>query len=113
MEAAVTDAQAEPTPARLEGGVQVVEIAVDTTGFTPQAVALRAGFTREGTVRSCLDQRDGSWTDTLRLRGTRFDYIIRPGGAEVYGFEIADPGQPAPTIPDIVLTPIEDAPEPR
>jgi hypothetical protein len=58
-------------------------------------------------------ERDGLWTDTLGLRGTELHYVIRPGGASVYSFELADPGQRAPTSPDLVLVPIEDAPEPR
>jgi len=44
-------------------GAHRVHLYADVANTASQAVALRAGFIREGTVRSCLDQRDGSWTD--------------------------------------------------
>ncbi|MBJ7452457.1 MAG: GNAT family N-acetyltransferase [Blastococcus sp.] len=44
-------------------GAPRVHLMADVDNIASQAVALRAGFTREGTVRSCLDQRNGSWTD--------------------------------------------------
>ena len=44
-------------------GAPRVHLLADVDNAASQAVALRAGFTREGTVRSCLDQRDGSWND--------------------------------------------------
>lgn len=44
-------------------GAHRVHLYADVGNTASQAVALRAGFTREGTVRSCLDQRDGAWTD--------------------------------------------------
>ena len=46
-------------------GAHRVHLYADVDNTASQAVARRAGFTREGTVRACLDQRDGSWTDAV------------------------------------------------
>jgi RimJ/RimL family protein N-acetyltransferase len=42
-----------------------VHLFTDVANTASQRVAERAGFRREGVVRRCLDQRDGSWTDAV------------------------------------------------
>jgi RimJ/RimL family protein N-acetyltransferase len=42
-----------------------VHLFADVGNVASQAVAERAGFSREGVVRSCLDQRDGTWRDAV------------------------------------------------
>lgn len=44
-------------------GAHRVHLFADVRNTASQEVALRAGFTREGTVRSCLPYRDGSHGD--------------------------------------------------
>jgi RimJ/RimL family protein N-acetyltransferase len=54
------------------GGAGVLLLFTDVDNSASQAVAVRAGFTAEGTVRSCLEYRDGSRADALlfgRLAG--------------------------------------------
>ncbi|TFV81387.1 GNAT family N-acetyltransferase [Blastococcus sp. CT_GayMR16] len=53
-------------------GAPRVHLFVDVGNTASQATAVRAGFTPEGTVRSCLDHRDGSRRDAVlfgRLAG--------------------------------------------
>ncbi len=55
-------------------GAPRVHLVVDVGNPVSQAVARRAGFTREGVVRGCLPQRDGTRTDAVlfgRLAGDR------------------------------------------
>ncbi len=40
-------------------------LVADVDNTASQAVAVRAGFRREGLVRSCLDRRDGSRGDAV------------------------------------------------
>jgi RimJ/RimL family protein N-acetyltransferase len=42
-----------------------VHLFTDVGNTASQAVAVRAGFTREGVVRACLDQRDGGRADAV------------------------------------------------
>ena len=52
-------------------GVARVHLFTDVQNAASQAVAERAGFSREGVVRSCLSYRDGSRADAVlfgRLR---------------------------------------------
>lgn len=44
-------------------GAPRVHLMADVGNTASQAVAVRAGFTREGVVRSCLDYRDGTRGD--------------------------------------------------
>lgn len=46
-------------------GAPRVHLMADVGNTASQAVAVRAGFTREGVVRSCLDHRDGSRGDAV------------------------------------------------
>jgi RimJ/RimL family protein N-acetyltransferase len=46
-------------------GAPRVHLFTDVGNTASQAVAVRAGFTAEGTVRSCLDYRDGSRGDAV------------------------------------------------
>jgi RimJ/RimL family protein N-acetyltransferase len=46
-------------------GAVRVHLFTDVANTASQRVAERAGFRREGVVRRCLDQRDGSWTDAV------------------------------------------------
>jgi RimJ/RimL family protein N-acetyltransferase len=46
-------------------GAPRVHLLADVGNSASLAVARQAGFTREGVVRSCLEQRDGSWTDAV------------------------------------------------
>lgn len=46
-------------------GAPRVHLFVDVRNTASQAVAVRAGFTREGVVRACLEERDGSRADAL------------------------------------------------
>jgi RimJ/RimL family protein N-acetyltransferase len=46
-------------------GAPRVHLFADVGNVASQAVAERAGFSREGVVRSCLDQRDGTWRDAV------------------------------------------------
>ncbi|SOC48890.1 Protein N-acetyltransferase, RimJ/RimL family [Blastococcus aggregatus] len=46
-------------------GAPRVHLMADVGNTASQAVAVRAGFTREGVVRSCLDYRDGSRGDAV------------------------------------------------
>lgn len=46
-------------------GAPRVHLYADVGNAASQAVAVRAGFTREGVVRSCLDYRDGSRGDAV------------------------------------------------
>ncbi len=46
-------------------GAPRVHLYADVGNTASQAVAERAGFTREGVVRSCLDYRDGSRGDAV------------------------------------------------
>jgi RimJ/RimL family protein N-acetyltransferase len=46
-------------------GARRVHLYADVRNTASQAVARRAGFTREGVVRSCLDYRDGSRGDAV------------------------------------------------
>lgn len=46
-------------------GAPRVHLYADVENTASQAVAVRAGFTREGVVRSCLDYRDGSRGDAV------------------------------------------------
>jgi RimJ/RimL family protein N-acetyltransferase len=46
-------------------GAPRVHLFADVRNSASQAVAVRAGFTREGVVRACLDQRDGSRSDAV------------------------------------------------
>ncbi|MGY1641328.1 GNAT family N-acetyltransferase [Geodermatophilus sp. SYSU D00703] len=46
-------------------GAPRVHLVADVDNAASQAVALRAGFTREGVVRSCLDRRDGTRADAV------------------------------------------------
>jgi RimJ/RimL family protein N-acetyltransferase len=53
-------------------GAPRVHLFTDVDNTASQAVAVRAGFTAEGTVRSCLEYRDGSQGDAVlfgRLAG--------------------------------------------
>jgi RimJ/RimL family protein N-acetyltransferase len=53
-------------------GAPRVHLFTDVDNTASQAVAVRAGFTAEGTVRSCLQYRDGSQGDAVlfgRLAG--------------------------------------------
>jgi RimJ/RimL family protein N-acetyltransferase len=53
-------------------GAPRVHLFTDVGNTASQAVAVRAGFTAEGTVRACLEYRDGSRGDAVlfgRLRG--------------------------------------------
>ncbi|MBM7805770.1 RimJ/RimL family protein N-acetyltransferase [Geodermatophilus bullaregiensis] len=55
-------------------GAPRVHLFVDVDNAVSQAVARRAGFTREGVVRGCLARRDGSRADAVlfgRLPGDR------------------------------------------
>ena len=58
---------AEAARARAEWGLGLgaprVHLLADVGNTASQAVAVRAGFTREGVVRSCLDYRDGTRGD--------------------------------------------------
>ncbi len=49
----------------LAHGAPRVHLFTDVANTASQTVAERAGFSREGVVRSCLDQRDGTWTDAV------------------------------------------------
>jgi hypothetical protein len=66
---------------------------------------------------------DGLWTRELEpsrlstlLAFDLFDAFeagaLSPSETEEFGFQIALPGQPAPTIPDVVIRPTEDDPDP-
>jgi RimJ/RimL family protein N-acetyltransferase len=46
-------------------GAPRVHLMADVGNTASQAVAVRAGFVREGVVRSCLDYRDGSRGDAV------------------------------------------------
>ena len=46
-------------------GAPRVHLMADVANTASQAVAVRAGFTREGVVRSCLDYRDGTRGDAV------------------------------------------------
>jgi RimJ/RimL family protein N-acetyltransferase len=46
-------------------GAPRVHLYTDVDNTASQAVAVRAGFTAEGTVRSCLEYRDGSQGDAV------------------------------------------------
>ncbi len=46
-------------------GAPRVHLVADVGNTASQAVAVRAGFTREGVVRSCLDRRDGTRGDAV------------------------------------------------
>lgn len=46
-------------------GAPRVHLFTDVDNSASQGVAVRAGFTAEGTVRSCLDYRDGTRGDAL------------------------------------------------
>src|SRR3954467_10434698 len=46
-------------------GAPRVHLFVDVANAASQATAVRAGFSPEGTVRSCLAYRDGSWGDAV------------------------------------------------
>jgi RimJ/RimL family protein N-acetyltransferase len=53
-------------------GAPRVHLFVDVGNTASQATAVRAGFTAEGTVRACLENRDGSRADAVlfgRLAG--------------------------------------------
>jgi RimJ/RimL family protein N-acetyltransferase len=49
----------------LAHGAFRVHLYTDVANTASQRVAERAGFVREGVVRRCLDQRDGSWSDAV------------------------------------------------
>jgi RimJ/RimL family protein N-acetyltransferase len=49
----------------LELGAPRVHLLADVGNTASQAVAVRAGFSREGVLRSCLDYRDGSRGDAV------------------------------------------------
>ncbi|MGY1592679.1 GNAT family N-acetyltransferase [Geodermatophilus sp. SYSU D00708] len=49
----------------LRRGAPRVHLVADVENLASQAVAVRAGFTREGVVRSCLDRRDGTRADAV------------------------------------------------
>jgi RimJ/RimL family protein N-acetyltransferase len=49
----------------LAHGAPRVHLYTDVDNSASQGVARRAGFTAEGTVRSCLDYRDGSRADAV------------------------------------------------
>jgi RimJ/RimL family protein N-acetyltransferase len=49
----------------LAQGAPRVHLFVDVRNTASQSVALRAGFTREGVVRACLQERDGSRADAV------------------------------------------------
>jgi hypothetical protein len=62
---------------------------------------------------------DGVWTETLvpseTSRLLAFDLIeprVPASVPEEFGFEIALPGQSAPTLPTVVIVPTDEAPEP-
>jgi RimJ/RimL family protein N-acetyltransferase len=46
-------------------GAPRVHLFTDVDNTASQGVAVRAGFTAEGTVRACLDYRDGSRSDAV------------------------------------------------
>jgi RimJ/RimL family protein N-acetyltransferase len=46
-------------------GAPRVHLVTDVDNVASQAVAVRAGFRREGVVRSCLERRDGSRGDAV------------------------------------------------
>ena len=50
-------------------GAPRVHLFTDVDNTPSQGVAVRAGFTAEGTVRSCLDYRDGSRADAVLFGG--------------------------------------------
>jgi hypothetical protein len=56
---------------------------------------------------------DGVWTQEIDPSTTSrllaFDLFEWP---EEYGFALVEPGQPAPTVPDIVIRPTDDDPDP-
>jgi hypothetical protein len=54
---------------------------------------------------------DGELLDTIAVAGDKFTYVIDPSAS--FGFELAEPGQAAPTTPVVIIKPIEDDPEPR
>jgi RimJ/RimL family protein N-acetyltransferase len=49
----------------LAQGAPRVHLFADVRNTASQAVAVRAGFTREGVVRACLQERDGSRADAV------------------------------------------------
>jgi RimJ/RimL family protein N-acetyltransferase len=49
----------------LAHGAPRVHLVADVDNTASQAVAERAGFAREGVVRACLDDRDGSYRDAV------------------------------------------------
>ncbi len=55
----------------LAHGAVRIHLYADVANTASQRVAERAGFTREGVVRRCLGQRDGSWTDAVLFGGVR------------------------------------------
>lgn len=57
---------------------------------------------------------DGAWVDTIAAAGgfMPLDFEVLPTSGEL-GFEIAMPGQRAPTLPDVVVVTKDDDPDPR
>lgn len=53
---------------------------------------------------------DATVVDVLGLNSSEFDYTIEPH--RTLGFELAVPGQSAPTTPVVVIKPVEDDPDP-
>jgi hypothetical protein len=55
---------------------------------------------------------DGLWTQEIDPSATSTSLAFDLFTTEELGFEIAFPGQPAPVIPDVVVRPTEDDPDP-
>jgi hypothetical protein len=63
---------------------------------------------------------DGLWTEEIDPSATSellafdvFGSSVKSFVPEELGFELALPGQPAPTVPDVVIRPTRDDPDPR
>ncbi len=54
--------------------------------------------------------RNGVWMETLTPTSGSFIYVLPPGSE--FGFEIATPGMPAPTVPVLVVKPTTRHPQP-
>jgi plastocyanin domain-containing protein len=84
----------DPVPARMEGGVQVVEIAVEATGYSPSNIRLRAGvparlvFTRkaEGDCPSQVEAPELGIAPTPLPLDEPHAVEFTPEAAGTYGF---------------------------